>query len=458
MNTVLAEGGLNERADVRCGGLSVVVLTLVSVMFLPAEHQFNNASLRAAMEATQAEQASVDVEDGNAVRRVAFLALGTLGLLLFLGSEKHRLNWDNPLAWLAIALAGACFLSVLWSVEPALSRRRVAVLVLLTCAAMGIVSRMKDEELLTLVLIWGTLNIAIGVVVELKAGWFRPWAPGYRFSGTLHPNSQGGYCALMFLAAVSLAAGRRHKRLWIALAAVAAVFLLLAKSRSSIAALAVSLVTLAMLRSSWKWRVLGPLAFGWGVAVILLFIFLLPIGVLQSAQDILLMGRTEDYGTFAGRVPLWQALGDYLGNRPWGGYGWGAFWTPGRISDVSADQRWSITSAHSTYVEMALQTGWLGLALLLATAGAALWRAAELVRRAGTPAVNFVFALLVYATVHGLTESSFAWPSLAAFLVTCAVLQLSLRTECLLAAETPFAAESTPSRLGLESPHGAVGK
>src|SRR5206468_7535924 len=59
------------------------------------------------------------------------------------------------------------------------------------------------------------------------------------------------------------------------------------------------------------------------------------------------------------------------------GYGYGGFWTPARISMISDDQQWSITSSHSEYLEIALDLGVIGLALYVVTFGAAIRRAAR---------------------------------------------------------------------------------
>jgi O-antigen ligase len=223
---------------------------------------------------------------------------------------------------------------------------------------------------------------------------------------------------------------------------------LLAKSRSSIAALAVSLVTLAAVRCSWKRRILGTAAVGCAVAAVLLLALLFQFGVGQNPEDLVLMGRSEDSHTLAGRLPLWELLLEYIGKRPWLGYGWGAFWTADRIGDISADQNWSIGSAHSSYLEMALQTGWVGFALLLAAVGGAFYRATVLVRGSATPAAVFFLLLFVYAAIHGLTEAVFVEPSFGAFLVACGVMQIALRSDSLRIAEEPRAPENEADCFG----------
>ena len=60
--------------------------------------------------------------------------------------------------------------------------------------------------------------------------------------------------------------------------------------------------------------------------------------------------------------------------RPLTGFGYEDFWTIARIDDISGDQGWPLSGAHSGYIESLLELGWIGatlhtLTLLVCLAG-----------------------------------------------------------------------------------------
>ncbi len=79
-----------------------------------------------------------------------------------------------------------------------------------------------------------------------------------------------------------------------------------------------------------------------------------------------LIGRS---GNFSGRQQIWGAIVASIGRRPLGGYGFDAFWSllTGEASRVFTATGWVVTSAHSGFLNVALELGLSGLALVLVT-------------------------------------------------------------------------------------------
>ena len=152
-----------------------------------------------------AETLEQAVAGGNSLRRMAFSAIAMLGVLFLLRNAGPRLSARDPLALLVLAVLAICLASLLWSSDPALTVRRLVVLGFCFLGALGIARQLSARQLCAAVLIVPTAYVAIGILAELKLGTFRPWAAGYRFSGTVHPNTQAGYCGLLCLAAVAMA-------------------------------------------------------------------------------------------------------------------------------------------------------------------------------------------------------------------------------------------------------------
>ena len=96
--------------------------------------------------------------------------------------------------------------------------------------------RFTLKELCLITLAIATACVGIGVACEIVLGTFRPWSGEYRFSGTVHPNTQGAYLATLGLAALCLAHADKPRQVtyWFLLF-VAMVLLVLTKSRTSTA-------------------------------------------------------------------------------------------------------------------------------------------------------------------------------------------------------------------------------
>src|SRR4030095_6540837 len=99
----------------------------------------------------------------------------------------------------------------------------------------------------------GTLA-AVGVLVELRLGTFRPWESEYRFAGSVHPNTQGPGLAAVCLAAWGLIRCRAPGRFWLwVIAAAAFALLLLTKSRTTTAAILASAGLVWLAQTPLKW-------------------------------------------------------------------------------------------------------------------------------------------------------------------------------------------------------------
>src|SRR5690606_23459802 len=129
--------------------------------------------------------------------------------------------------------------------DPVLSGKRLLVLVMMLVGAAGLARQFTLDALMRVVAICTALHLALGVGTELWLGTFAPLRTGYRFAGTLHPNQQGINCALLALSAVYLGrVGRtRAGRLTASAALTLAMgFLLLTRSRTSLAAAGIALL------------------------------------------------------------------------------------------------------------------------------------------------------------------------------------------------------------------------
>ena len=439
-------------AATRFTALHWLMIAAVAGTFFIVEHSLTMSTTSESIESSDFVAAEVDsdVESGSAIRRVAFVGLGSVGSLVLLLSRR-RLNLDHPLYALIAGLLLWTAFSVVWSADAGLTIRRLVVVGLSVAAAIGWTRLFDPAQSVRALLLIAAGYLALGVVCEIGLRTFRPWSGLYRFSGTTHPNTQGILCGLLAIGAVARAAVPGRRLAWIAAAVVALGFLYLTKSRTTLGATVVTIAGLLWLRLSWAGRAVtfvgGLTLASTALAASLL---LRPGG--DSAAEVLLMGRTEEIGTLTGRLPLWTELRNDIAARPLAGYGYGAFWSPPTLYRVAQNQGWQIPHAHSGYFETTLNLGLIGLALVLAIGGVMLVTAW---RRDDPPRLEtgFTVGLVLFAAIYSLADAGFALPSFASFALLLTAMQTpAMRRSRPVVATGPAATKPQPASRPASTP------
>jgi len=115
--------------------------------------------------------------------------------------------------------------------------------------------------------------------------------------------------------------------------------------------------------------------------------------------------------SLSGRLPLWQALLRYAAERPYLGYGFGAFWVPSRFPEILAAAKWRAVVAHNGYLDEILATGVIGLALLLMFWFYGMYMSARL-RSSGYLAFGWMLLFLYLNVMGSIIQSFFNFPTL----------------------------------------------
>ncbi len=209
--------------------LTAAVLCLA---FYFIEHGNTAISTLEAFRGTEDELVARTTE-GDLGRRLAIPILAVFGALLLVRRDGWKIQIQSPLGWLLLGYLAWCGLSILWSEDSSLTIRHYGAMLLCSIAALGIARWVTLRELCLIALVVSTILIANGVRTEIALGTFRPFSTDYRFAGTMHPNAQAAYCAIMSLAAIFLARDAKTARmlLW-ALALTGIGLLLLTRSRT----------------------------------------------------------------------------------------------------------------------------------------------------------------------------------------------------------------------------------
>jgi len=316
-------------------------------------------------------------------------------------------------------------MSVVWSGDPGLSCRRLAVLMFCVLAALGFARQFRPRDVASMALVISTAYLAVGLGTEIALGTFRPWQSGYRFAGTVHPNTQGVNLMVLCVASFCLArfSTPAKPRLWV-LFAIGLAFLLLTKSRTSCAALAIGLSALWMVSASGRARLLTLAAGGLVICTAALVSTLFGANIEDRFTQAVMLGREEESETLTGRIPIWTELSTHLRAKPLLGYGYESFWTAPHIEAVSDEMQWPLREAHSSYIDAMLSIGLIGTAALLAAVGLGLCRSAAAYRRTADPGFAFTVCMIVCGLCDACLETGMGGPTFATLMVGSGLVQL----------------------------------
>jgi O-antigen ligase len=126
--------------------------------------------------------------------------------------------------------------------------------------------------------------------------------------------------------------------------------------------------------------------------------------ILGPLVPYLTRGNVEATENLTGRVPLWQALIEQVWQHPWLGAGFAAFWSPVNISELASTAVAGRASAHNGYLEELVNTGVVGLTILLAFCLGTLTVALRRGRR-GDPLGWLLFLFMVFYLLLNLTNA-----------------------------------------------------
>lgn len=283
-------------------------------------------------------------------------------------------------AWPLLLLTGFAVLSTIWSDVPQTTARRGVALLLTTFFAVYTVLRFRLSEFIAI------LSLAFGVfcVVSILSAA----VPGLGVTpGGLHDgawrgltgqkNEFGRSCGLWltFSAAAYVFAGPRQRSRFVLSMLAAAILLILSTSKTPITATAVGLgcgfASIVLLHGR-----LGRLYLAAEIRLFLLLVALpLVIGLLFWAVPIIVAAMGRDL-TFSGRTELWAWAIATGGDAPWFGQGYRGFWNDGNTRYFFESFAWGRTldgelsdsfsgptHAHSGYVDLWIELGWVGVAL-----------------------------------------------------------------------------------------------
>jgi O-antigen ligase len=308
----------------------------------------------------------------------------------------------QPLLLVLMAIVG---LSVLWSVEPDQTVRRMVALYATTLGGVVLGARYGwaklSEVIATAFAILVVLCFAAALLLP-QVGVMHALFPGAWRGLWMEKNALGGNMTLgacAFAAAALLNPGRA--RLWWVFAGLALALVLLSTSKTSLVAFVLGAGTLTLV---WMVRRGGAFAV---LAVWLAVVGLgglLALALLDRDAVFALLGKDA---TLTGRTKIWAAVLRQIHLRPLTGYGYGAVWSEtgnwGPLAWIIKDATFKPEHAHNAWLEQ-----WLGLGIFGLAAFALFYvqtLAAAIIGLFRTAGAYFFLPYLVVYTLTTLTES-----------------------------------------------------
>jgi exopolysaccharide production protein ExoQ len=298
---------------------------------------------------------------GNPHARILFSGFYLVAAALLLKECRSR-----PIAFRpsSIMLLIACLLalnlaSTMWSILPDITWRRGVALAGTTVVGLYIGCRFSTLEILKL----AAVSMGLVVVATLLVCLLLPEKAVHQdihvgaWRGLFYHKNQLGEAMLQgILIFVALAINeklRGRRFIELGLAATAILVLIMARSATAMVALGMFLLILLALRV--------PRLTGYVLAALFLAMLLTTVGMLSSSFCLLsTVGRDC---SITGRTEIWALAWSAAMERPWTGYGFGAFWVADVGNAIRTQLGWqeTIASAHNAWLEALLSTGVLGV-------------------------------------------------------------------------------------------------
>ena len=206
--------------------------------------------------------------------------------------------------------------------------------------------------------------------------WFRNnFLEGGRIQGIVgNANLLGPLCLLaiiVFAIRIALGAPRRVLLyIWIGVAGYLLVRAGSATTYIAAAAVGIVLATILLMRRAKKPGQRTPYSIGYAV------VGLGGAALVFALRDLIfgVVGRGSD---FTGREQIWDAVLEKANERPWIGWGYSTPWVPSdpAFDEWIVDHGVTVVQAHSVWVDVYLQLGFIGVFLIALTYFAFVWRA-----------------------------------------------------------------------------------
>jgi exopolysaccharide production protein ExoQ len=390
--------------------------------------------------------------EGSLRDQVLIVSFGLVGSIFLPAAIKRFDPAFRGVAALWTLYLGWALVSLLWSVYPLLTVRNVVALSLVSIGTFGLGagfygSLPHGRDLFVRHVLVASVISALAILGPLPFRWDQ-----YDLLDPAARLSIGGdfttyvvrpiMCALLLLFVTSILGVRRWRRRDWYLVMVFVLPLLALKSRGPVLWAMLAMVIFYL---CYKTRLYDRILQAGLLLVVSLGTYVYySEGVFAPLVPYLTRGSVESTTALTGRVPLWDVLLPEVAQRPWLGAGFAAFWSPDKLRQLQLLLgEWAV-SAHNGFLEEALNTGVVGLAILLAFC---LYAMAVGVRQArlGDPFGWLAFTFVVFYLLLNLTNALVQEALEVPFMIILAIFGL-MANRSMTGASTPRRAASAVRR------------
>jgi O-antigen ligase len=363
---------------------------------------------------------SADVVAGNFTTQTIKSALYLIAFCILIVRWKYtvKLATKNILIWVILLWV---FASFVWSEEPSLTLRTAAGLLGTTFIALYLAST-YDYRRFALMAAWSFLIVdilsacAIAFFPSLGISW-NPygWQGIYFTKNGLGINSL--YGIILF---TSLLTDKKTAKLGIIGLILSSILLLGSRSVTSLICCACALLIWMVLQAYLNKN--KPFF----ISLVVFFLFVCVSGMwlyLTNNAEIVISNLGKDL-TFTGRTPIWEEVFYFIKQSPWLGYGYGAVWIGrdyGIGSFISNPLNYYVVNSHNGYLDMLLEIGAIGVALVLSVVITILYK--QFSNMGSSPRLKsselwpivFLVTLVIYNSTEAnlLVQNSVAWVFIA---------------------------------------------
>lgn len=327
-----------------------------------------------------------------------------------------------------LALSVLAVTSALWSVDPSLTLRRGSALICTVGFGIYLCTSYDSRELLS-ILSWACgLVVMMSVLLVIVApGYGLDPVRGDAWRGVLATKNELGRIAALALVLwgtrIVLRMGPRLVSIAMLVLCGAAVVGSNSRTASIVVVAVGALGLLAVIAAINRrlavaaWTALASVSF-----VAATWLLNNPgVGTVDIVGDPTLTGRTQ----------LWAAVLQSIAQRPWLGYGYGAFWkgVAGPSAEVISIVHWAPPHSHNGLLDICLDLGVVGGAIAIATVGYAAFASVRAALRSPLTIEGFLpIVLVAFLFLYNITETGLLSRNLIYPMLLVIVLHLSSLT------------------------------
>ncbi len=304
-------------------------------------------------------------------------------------------------------LTAILYSSSIWSVNPTFTETSMPEVLQMVTFGWYFATRFSLKQQLRVVA-W---TFGIGAFLSMLVVWRLPSAglhwndhPGAWKGIYDYKNTFGSLMVLNSIAFLLLPVDNlKHRRYKWAGFAISLLFIVFSTSKTS---LVVSFITISIVLFYHKFRWRGKISVFY-IDAILLFAGSAATIVLGLWVEIL--GAMGKDATLTGRIPMWTVALTELMQRPWFGFGRGAFWAQKSKYAIEAgyavSQGFIPPHAHNGFIDIMLDVGFVGFFLFLISFTIAYIRSLKLAYASDNLEDLWPLAYLIFLTLNNMMES-----------------------------------------------------